>query len=97
MVSLSLTSKHFNILLLKVSIFGSASCFRLMFVKCNWIFGDGLYIYSIYNILLIVSDFQYEKKYFQLSALPLFTLLRGPWYENLMSNNFRRTAVLKKM
>ena len=24
-------------------------------------------------------DFQYEKNYFQLSALPLFTLLRGPW------------------
>ena len=24
-------------------------------------------------------DFQYEKNHFQLSALPLFTLLRGPW------------------
>ena len=24
-------------------------------------------------------DFQYEKNYFQLSALPLFTLLGGPW------------------
>ena len=25
-------------------------------------------------------DFQYEKKYFQLSALPLFSLLRGPCF-----------------
>ena len=32
MVTLSLTSKHFNILL-KVSFFGSASCFWLIFVK----------------------------------------------------------------
>ena len=32
MVSLSLTSKHFNIFL-KVSFFGSASCFWLIFVK----------------------------------------------------------------
>ena len=42
-------------------------------------------------------DFQYEKNHFQLSALPLFTLLRGPCPKSNESRNVQQpaSAILK--
>ena len=91
MVSLSLTSKHFNILL-KVSFFGSASCFWLIFVK----YKEQQILDKICKVtrqkqisyfdFVPFFDFQYEKIIFNCqpshfspcSAVPVVWLLSSP-------------------
>ena len=50
-------------------------------------------------ILILFFDFQYEKNYFQLSALPLFTLLCGPWRKAVPAqwlNSFKFVLVIRQ-